>query len=166
MRSIYEYLNKDNNYEIIEYNSNNINKDIKNQIKDINDIPQPKESEITNIFIIKQKKNKKFDGIIIVNLNPREEYNLFSLNKKELGHDIEILFFYVYKEYQNTGLGSSLLKYVLNKYKKYYIGLGTGSRTTESAKKLYKKFGFEIVVTVKNSPFNWWLRKPTSKDLE
>lgn len=135
-------------------------KKIKNQLKDIKEIPILTK-EINHYYIIQDPNDpSRFAGFIGINTEPREEYNIFGLNKKELGHDIELVDFWVDPNFRSKGIGSRLLKYVLKKYENYCIGMGTGKRTSEDAKRLYKKFGFKIVVN--KPPFNWWLKKKNS----
>lgn len=146
------------NYNVYEVKYN----DIKQQLKEIHDLPQPTKDELNSskYFIIKQPQDKFFAGLVIVNENPPEDYNILgTLNKKELGHDIEILFFFMYNQYRNMGLGNKLFSYVLNKYRNKYIGLGTGTQSSKQAKQIYIRYGFKVVVNY--PPFQWWLRPPT-----
>jgi ribosomal protein S18 acetylase RimI-like enzyme len=65
----------------------------------------------------------------------------------------------IIKEYQGIGLGTMLIKYILNKSPNDKLSL-TVDRNNFDAIKLYKKFGFEIVDddNIKGNYF-WYMEK-------
>jgi GNAT superfamily N-acetyltransferase len=85
-------------------------------------------------------------GMVIVE-NPKPE--------KTEGYkvDVMIVFFFIEDEYRNLKLGSMLLKKIIKKYKKIY--LSTDKRSSEKAKKMYKKYGFKEVK--KEGTISHWL---------
>jgi GNAT superfamily N-acetyltransferase len=124
--------------------------------QDIKDLPAPNiggESKAYGYFV-----GTDLAGLIIIDVNPSSDSGFYRSKKKDLGHDQEINFFWVYPEYRGSGVGKKLLNFVISTYGvSNYLGLGTGKLTTESAKHLYSDFGFKPIMNVgKNS---WWLRK-------
>lgn len=156
---LFELNNPD--FKIHKYDYNNLVYNYKIQLKQIKDLPQPTNKELkSSEYYIITNNNKHFAGILVLDVNPPDNYNILGgLNRlKQMGHDIEIIFFYVYEEYRHIGLGQKLLSYVINKYNNKYIGLGTGLQSSLSAKNVYSLYGFKPVITDHN--FQWWLRKP------
>ena len=141
------------NYDVEEVDYNSISsqlskiKDIKIHINDSN-----------KYYILRDLKDKtKFMGIIIMDESPRKYYNIFEKSKEELGHNIELLDYWVDPKFRNMGIGKTLMLNVLNRYKGNKIGLCTGRQTTNQAKYIYSKFGFKILVN--KDPYLFWIKE-------
>ena len=143
------FLNEANSIKDVSYSY------IKDKLDSIDDLPKQKYSTKFKYYIIEIEST--IAGICVFDENPEDNYKLFGLNKEQLGHDMEILFFWVDSSYRNQHIGSDLLRFVTSKYKKFYIGLGTGRMTSDAAHHLYQKFGFKVVVSV--NVFRWYLKK-------
>lgn len=141
------------NYDIEEVDYNSISSQL-NKIKDI----KIHINKSNKYYIIRNlKDNTKFMGIIIIDENPREYYNIFKKSKEELGHNIELLDYWVDPKFRNMGIGKTLMLNVLNRYKGYKIGLCTGNQTTNQAKYIYSKFGFKILIN--KDPYLFWIKE-------
>ena len=103
--------------------------------------------------------NNKLVGLLPIDTVAPDNRDFFNLTKEQLGHDVEVLYFWVDEEYRKLNIGKKLLESSINDFKDKYIGLGTGPRTSEPAYKLYKQFKFKIVVDMPGKK-RWWLRWP------
>ena len=142
------------NYKVedVDYDS------IKKQFSKIKDIGINNVNSNYKFYIIRDLKDStKFMGIIIIDENPREYYNILEKSKEELGHDIELLKYWVDPKFRNMGIGKTLMLNVLNRYKGSKIGLCTGNQTTNQAKYIYSKFGFKILIN--KDPYLFWIKE-------
>ncbi len=103
--------------------------------------------------------DKKPVGLLIHSPAPGDKF--YGLNKKQLGHDVEVRLFWVAPEARGKGIGNKLLDKVISEHGHTYLGLGTGEKTTESARHMYRKNGFKVISSPGENK-HWWLRKPTS----
>lgn len=134
-------------------------KQLADYLKTIKDFPKTNYKQKFKYFAIKNEN--KLAGLIVVDENP--EGGFYGMTKEQMGHDIEIVFFYVFPEFRGMKIGQELLRYVIQKYSTKYIGLGTSKQSFENAKQMYKRNGFNIISDFPKEGNSWWLRKPEKK---
>ena len=92
-------------------------------------------------------------------INPFSQYLVLEISGKVAGYiglwiadNMQILNFYVDKEYQNMGYGSMMMEFVVKVCEKSHITSLTLEvrESNEKAIRLYKKFGLEEVAVRKN----------------
>lgn len=111
-------------------------------------------SEFTKCFVVEEFP--RILGFIGFNDDSRFDSNYYGRFKKKWGYDFELVNFWVDYYSRGKGVGTALLKHVLKKYEFYSIGLGTGYRSSPSAIRLYKKFGFNPVMV--DYPSRLWIK--------
>lgn len=96
-------------------------------------------------------KNKHIGGIAI-NTNP----NNTMYNTHDSKPNVAVSWFYVDNKYRNLGLGNKLFEHIMRRYPQN-IGLTTGSKSNQSSKNIYKKYGFKVINDRRNTQY--WYRK-------
>ena len=114
--------------------------------------------EVQEVIQLGTMLNPNFSKLFhIENLNPNETIYIYKENKNikgfihtQNGLDIiDLLNIIVKPEYQNQGIGSILLKYIINNKQNKKIMLEVRSKNI-NAIKLYQKYDFKIINIRKN----------------
>ena len=110
------------------------------------------EEKFPNVYndgsILFEYKNNPFMKIVVYLIDDKV---VGFINYYEIYDRIEIANFNVLDYFQNNGIGTKLINYVINKYKEKYKNITLEVRKdNEKAIKLYKKVGFKEKAIRKN----------------
>ena len=125
-------------------------------INSVTDIDINKVYELTKEHVYTYETRKEFnvdkvlERIKIDLLNRKETINKIYLNDKHVGYvsiikrddGLELSDFYIFKEYQNQGIGTQVLKILINQYQHLYLYV---FKNNLRAINLYQRLGFSII---------------------
>lgn len=143
------FMFKNNKFYLYE-EENDLNQPIfkwrKLLYKDMSNLQWFAETDMVTYSLLNEEH--EFIGGMIIFEDPDQKYT------KNISVDAIIQFFHIQKEYRGNGFGLLLLKKAIRKYSKIF--LATDEKSSDVAKKMYKKSGFKIIE--KKGNYIYWVK--------